>query len=80
VTKFGILKGELDEQHAWDIAHLKEDYDKKLAQNEVKFQRALRDLLLQIQDSIETWESDVKSKNSQEKLAGHVGWFFSSSK
>jgi hypothetical protein len=42
----------------------------------VKPQRALRDVLLQIQDSIATWESGVKSENSQAKLADHVSWFF----
>jgi sigma54-dependent transcription regulator len=50
--------------------------DKKLAQNKVKSQRTLRDLLLKIQDSIATWESGVKSENSQGKLPGHAGGFF----
>jgi hypothetical protein len=42
----------------------------------VKSQRALRDFLLHVQDSIATWESGLKSENSQENLADHVGWFF----
>jgi hypothetical protein len=59
VAKFSILKGELDEQHAWKITRLKEGYDKPLTQNEVKSQRALRDLLLKIQDPLEVLPSST---------------------